>query len=188
MIDKKGHTVNSIREVIAVPLHIENALRLYSREHPEEATGIERVLRFRRRIGEEFQRLVSVKANREQKRLRATQRAEPRSAVPSTLPPAQIARPSGGARLREADACPASSSRSRRSFQTVSIKSAIVLLDDCVAFTGELFEFVAVQNPYGAARIANDLLSLQNTCCQGHARSVRPQHGCKEIVRNGYNP
>jgi hypothetical protein len=65
---------------------------------------------------------------------------------------------------------------------------AIILLDDCVAFTSELFEFVAVQNPYGAARIANDLHSLQNTCCQAHARSIRPQHGRKEIVRDGYNP
>jgi hypothetical protein len=65
---------------------------------------------------------------------------------------------------------------------------AIILLDNCVAFTSELFEFVAVQNPHSAARIANDLSSLQNTGCQGHARSVCPQHGGKEIVRDGYIP
>lgn len=60
MIDNKSHTVDSIRELIAVPPHIENALQLYAREHFEEATGIERVLRFRRRVGEEFERLVQV--------------------------------------------------------------------------------------------------------------------------------
>jgi hypothetical protein len=37
----------------------------------------------------------------------------------------------------------------------------MVLSDDCIAFTSKLFEFLAVQNPYRDARIANDLHSLQ---------------------------
>jgi hypothetical protein len=64
----------------------------------------------------------------------------------------------------------------------------IVLSDDCVAFTSELFEFLAAQNPHGAARIANDLPSLQNTCCQGNlhrqARGITVQDYLKPWSRS----
>ena len=51
-------TVKSIRELILVSPEIEKALTLYARRHHEDAFGIERVLEFRRRVGEEFERLV----------------------------------------------------------------------------------------------------------------------------------
>lgn len=59
LISRNGETVESIRELIAVPPDVENALRLYAREHSEDAAGVERALRFRGRVGEEFERLVS---------------------------------------------------------------------------------------------------------------------------------
>jgi hypothetical protein len=50
-VQKNSDTIESIRDLIAVPPHIESALRLYACEHPEEATEIEGVFRFRRRVG-----------------------------------------------------------------------------------------------------------------------------------------
>jgi hypothetical protein len=44
--------------LIAVPPEIEAVLCLYAKHHPEDARGIERVLRFRKRVREEFDRLV----------------------------------------------------------------------------------------------------------------------------------
>jgi hypothetical protein len=55
-------------------------------------------------------------------------------------------------------------------------QSAIVLLDDCVAFTSEVFEFLAVHNPYGAASIANDLLPGGPVVRPG-GKSRLPAHG-----------
>jgi len=55
---QKGETIESIRELIQVPAEIENALRRYGREYPEEAPGIDRAIMFRRTVLEEFERLV----------------------------------------------------------------------------------------------------------------------------------
>jgi hypothetical protein len=44
--------------LIAVPPEIEAVLCLYAKHHPEDARGIERVLRFRKHVREEFDRLV----------------------------------------------------------------------------------------------------------------------------------
>jgi hypothetical protein len=61
LVGKNGGTVDSIRELIEVPPDIERALRLYIRWHPEDAYGVERVLRFRKRVGEQFERLSAVR-------------------------------------------------------------------------------------------------------------------------------
>jgi hypothetical protein len=58
MLGGNGDTVDTIRELIAVPREIETMLRAYAGQYPEYAIGIERVLQFRRRVGEEFERLV----------------------------------------------------------------------------------------------------------------------------------
>ena len=42
---------------------IEEALTLYARKYPEDAFGIEPVIRFRRLVGEEFERLVGRTSN-----------------------------------------------------------------------------------------------------------------------------
>lgn len=48
-----------VRELIAVPPGAMCALLSYCRKHPAEREGIERVLRFRRRVAEEFEKLVA---------------------------------------------------------------------------------------------------------------------------------
>ena len=50
--------MDSIRELIAVPLGVEEALLEFAELHPDEAVGIHRVLKFRRKVAEEFDRLV----------------------------------------------------------------------------------------------------------------------------------
>jgi hypothetical protein len=59
MMQRSGGTAESIRELIAIPQETEEALTLYARRHPEDAYGIERVLRFRKRVAEEFDCLVA---------------------------------------------------------------------------------------------------------------------------------
>jgi hypothetical protein len=49
LVGRNGDTIESIRELIAVPPEIERTLRLFVLEHPEESDGVERVLEFRRR-------------------------------------------------------------------------------------------------------------------------------------------
>jgi len=51
--------------------------------------------------------------------------------------------------------------RPRLAASCLAQSQRMVLSDDCIAFTSKLFEFLAVQNPYREARIANDLHSLQ---------------------------
>jgi hypothetical protein len=58
MIGRNGDTIESIRELIAVPPGIERALRLYLHQHPEDAEGVERVLEFRQKVSEEFDRVA----------------------------------------------------------------------------------------------------------------------------------
>jgi hypothetical protein len=63
MMIRKREAVESIRELIAIPPEIEEALTLYARKYPEDAFGIEPVIRFRRLVGEEFERLVGRTSN-----------------------------------------------------------------------------------------------------------------------------
>ena len=53
-----GETADDIRELILVPPEIQGLFHSYALEHPEEFHAIEQVLDFRRRVGEEFERLV----------------------------------------------------------------------------------------------------------------------------------
>ena len=55
---RNGDTAGDDVRAIAVPREIEAVFRAYAHEHPEYAARIERVLRFRRRVGEEFERLI----------------------------------------------------------------------------------------------------------------------------------
>jgi len=59
LLGKNGDTVETICAVISVPPKIEAALRAYARKHAEEREGIERILRFRKRVAEEFWRLIT---------------------------------------------------------------------------------------------------------------------------------
>jgi hypothetical protein len=51
-------SITSIRKLIAVPAPIEATLRAYARQYPEDATRVERVLRFREDVAREFEALV----------------------------------------------------------------------------------------------------------------------------------
>jgi hypothetical protein len=51
-------STESIRDLIAVPPEIEAALCLYASQHAKDAQGIEKVLSFRKRVREEFDRLI----------------------------------------------------------------------------------------------------------------------------------
>ena len=62
MIGRNGDTVESIRELIAVPPNIEDALLLYAARHPEDAPGIKRVIEFRRQVAEKFEQWVKTGA------------------------------------------------------------------------------------------------------------------------------
>jgi len=52
------NTVEELRELMAVPPKIEQALRAFARLHPDEAHGIESALMFRVAVAREFERLV----------------------------------------------------------------------------------------------------------------------------------
>jgi hypothetical protein len=59
LVGSNGDTIESIRELIAVPQEIEERLGLYAKRYPEEAPTIEKVLSFRKRVREEFDRLCA---------------------------------------------------------------------------------------------------------------------------------
>jgi hypothetical protein len=59
LVGRNGDTVDSIRELIAVPSDIERTLRLFLRQYPEDSDGVERVLEFRKRVAQEFEQLTS---------------------------------------------------------------------------------------------------------------------------------
>jgi hypothetical protein len=63
MMRRSGGTVESFRELIAIPPEIEAGLTRYAYAHPEDAFGIERVVKFRKRVAEEFERLACSKPN-----------------------------------------------------------------------------------------------------------------------------
>jgi hypothetical protein len=58
MIGHGRNTVESLRDLIAVPPLVERVLLAFARAHPEEAHGIEKNLKFRQAVLEEFERLV----------------------------------------------------------------------------------------------------------------------------------
>ena len=58
MLGRNGDAVNSIRELRAVAPESGAALTGYARKYPEDAAGIERMLRFCRCMGEEFEQPV----------------------------------------------------------------------------------------------------------------------------------
>ncbi|MFY9531443.1 MAG: hypothetical protein WBC04_12360 [Candidatus Acidiferrales bacterium] len=58
LIGRNGNTVEKIRALIAVPPEIEAVLRAYAVRYPEDGASVEQALEFRRRVGEEFERLV----------------------------------------------------------------------------------------------------------------------------------
>ena len=51
-------SVKELRELIAVPPHIERVLRAYAKAHVEDAHWIESCLKFRKAVAEEFERLL----------------------------------------------------------------------------------------------------------------------------------
>lgn len=52
------HAVEELRELIAVPPRIESALRAYAQAYPEESYFVNRTLKFRVAVLEEFERMV----------------------------------------------------------------------------------------------------------------------------------
>ena len=58
LVGFNGSTVETIRELIAIPAETEEHFRSYAACYPEDQSAIERVIEFRRRVGEEFDRLV----------------------------------------------------------------------------------------------------------------------------------
>jgi hypothetical protein len=55
-----GDTVDDIRQLIAIPHHIEASLRAFIVTHPEESSEIEYMLSFRREVANAFERFVAV--------------------------------------------------------------------------------------------------------------------------------
>lgn len=55
-------TVESIRELISVPPEIEAALMAYADHYPKDGDRIRCVLRFRKKVGVEFERLLQANA------------------------------------------------------------------------------------------------------------------------------
>src|ERR1700730_2553440 len=62
------------------------------------------------------------------------------------------------------------------------VNLAVELLNDLIAFASALFEFLPVQNLHRTTCVVDDFFLLQIRGCQAYSRSVRPKHGCKEIV------
>ena len=56
LVGRNGDTVDTIRELISVPPRIETPLRTYGQGHSEE--NVLQILTFRKRVAEEFARLV----------------------------------------------------------------------------------------------------------------------------------
>lgn len=59
MVGRNGETLESVRELIAVPSQTETKLLLFADRNPEDAMWIGRVLQYRRRVAEEFERLAA---------------------------------------------------------------------------------------------------------------------------------
>ena len=61
LVARNGDTAETIRELIVVPLEVQAHWRAYVRAHPEDTEAIEAILHFRRRVLEEFEKLVAGK-------------------------------------------------------------------------------------------------------------------------------
>jgi hypothetical protein len=59
LLGKDGNTVESLRELIAVPQGVIRNLRQYGESDPAEAYWVTSALRFRRAVGVEFEKLVA---------------------------------------------------------------------------------------------------------------------------------
>jgi hypothetical protein len=55
---RRGATVDDIGELIAIPSEMEQSLRAFAAEHPDERQRIERVIESRQCVSEEFEPLV----------------------------------------------------------------------------------------------------------------------------------
>jgi hypothetical protein len=56
-------SVADIRELIAVPRHVREALLAYAERFPEDSERIQCILQFRARVAEEFERLIENDGN-----------------------------------------------------------------------------------------------------------------------------
>jgi hypothetical protein len=56
-------SVANIRELIAVPRHVREALLAYAERFPEDSERIQCILQFRARVAEEFERLIENDGN-----------------------------------------------------------------------------------------------------------------------------
>jgi hypothetical protein len=59
MLGRNCRTMEALREPISIPAETEQFLHAYLVHHPQDQKSIERVIEFRRRVGEEFERLKS---------------------------------------------------------------------------------------------------------------------------------
>jgi hypothetical protein len=59
MVTYGSCTIESIRDLISVPSEIESALLAYANRFPKDGERIHCVLQFRRRVAQEFERLVN---------------------------------------------------------------------------------------------------------------------------------
>src|ERR1700757_2263256 len=64
---------------------------------------------------------------------------------------------------------------------------AIVLFDEGVAFAGERFEVLTIQNPHRAASVFDYAFSLKHAGRHSDAWPVRAQHRGEEVVRDWDN-
>jgi hypothetical protein len=55
-----GNTVDDIRRLIEVPPDVEASLRSFISSYPEESFEIEYMLSFRRKVAEEFERILAM--------------------------------------------------------------------------------------------------------------------------------
>ena len=74
MLGYDGNTVETMRQLIAVPPRIERVLLAFAQAHPEEAHSIEKSLKFRQAVAREFERLVreGISVSESRKRTRAS--------------------------------------------------------------------------------------------------------------------
>ena len=59
LVGRNGDTIETVRELIGVSSRTERFLLAYGRKHPEEEPGILRILEFRQRVANEFEKLAS---------------------------------------------------------------------------------------------------------------------------------
>lgn len=65
LVGRNGDTVESICELLAVPQEVEAELWADAQAYPKERKGIEKILRFRQRVAEEFEKLVTAAVSKQ---------------------------------------------------------------------------------------------------------------------------